>query len=1015
QIENATSTNQTTSTPIQVVTSEDLSIEPTDIQFTAADGGLVQISVTVHENGDAVSQPFEVGVYQGDPATGTVIGTPTLASLAASGSATVTVAWNPSTANGPTPITAVADVQNVVPDANRANNTATRDYSAPVGLADLAVLSTGVVFTPSILHPNVPENVQVYVQNVSAVDAYGVQVEFCPVTNELQQTCLPGTAQVTTLDRVPANKGVAVANFTLPGSAITLPPEASAGELFFEVVVDPLQLIPESTRVNNQVFLGVGVSLNASLYATLGVTCVSSANGPGTVSFGGEIAITGAGGPLTVPYAIYEGKPEAGGRQIYSGLLAPSIQGGTFQVQGLPGSANPNPLYVLVADPANTLHNLTPYLGRASASCYSVPNTASALSMSYDDIRFSPVGPAIGETTTVTASVRNIGSVTSTATLMAFVGDPTTAAGQKLAEFPLSIAPGQSATTSFPWTRSGEETNIYFGLFDVVPFQYHTYTGSDVGKPAGNYQPNQTSYYTYRNSFLEAVYTSGRVETFVSAQGLAPQTSPPTVGDLLRTGQPVIGYGEALEGYGDGGLSDQEYSGSLTLVQKFPDNSLQTVWTKQVDHGVGQPVFVDLGVDAGPQIVFLSVVGPYVNSFYNGQPGDHAFRGNVIHVWNPDGTVAWERSYVLGPDGGPADACMNEDNLVAPGVGDVNGDGVVDVVFPTADGIVHVLDGRTGAPIWEASLPSSEACRTYESQPAGWQPSVLDLFGDGGREVVIGVSDTPIEDSSRGNVRIFSSSGQDLTGDGGGVFGAPLGYTNLSSGNLAVTDFSGPGAVPSLISSSAVGWAQADSPSGQQIWLYNDPARQVFQGPFAVADGTACGTPLLFLGALGGPFVMGGDGKPVWYGDTEGHDGYPGTYSPVISRAVVAADLLGLGSPQYLGVANENALFILDGRTGADLLKTHLVIADPGNGDDDGEFSDLAVADVDGDGHGEVVMNVQADWTDYGYSPGYESHASLYVFGSDAHWKPMANVWSGNQYHHQFNPDLTLTADAYAP
>ncbi|MHB8420521.1 MAG: CARDB domain-containing protein, partial [Myxococcales bacterium] len=1001
QIENATSTNQTTSTPIQVVTSEDLSIEPTDIQFAAADGGLVQISVTVHENGVAESSPFQVAVYQGDPAAGgSQIGTASVASIPASGSATVTVDWNPSTANGPTPIYAIADPQEAVPDSNRVNNEASRYYGATAGSTDLAVISSGVVFTPSILHPNVPETVHVYVQNLSAVDAYGVQVELCQV-QQFGEHCTPGTAYDTTLPLVSGNDGFATATFAIPGSAITLAPQATSGQLIFSVTVDPLGLLSDPNRNNNQVQVSAAVSLNAALTAQLQAICGFDATGhvTGSVTLVPSFVATGAAGPLDVPYAIYLGEPELGGQQIASGDLPPA-EPPQLEILAPPIAF---PLWVLVLDPENTLHNLTPYLSRASASCSPARlGDYSNVVMSYEDVAYSPVGPAVGETTQVTATIHNQGPVTSTGVLRVYAGNPTTPAGQELVEFPFSLGAGSNQTWSFPWMRAGEETNLFFGIMDLVPENL-----------LGTYGPSQTEFYTYRNSFLEAVYTSGRTSTFYYDDGLGPQTSPPTIGDLLKTGQPVIGYGEALNGFGDGGAFDEEYYGSLTLLQKLPDNSVQTLWTERVDNAVGQPVFVDLGIDAGPQVVFLSNVGPYLNSFATGQPGQHAFRGNTIHVWNPDGTVAWERSYVLGPDGGPVDACMNESNLVAPGIGDVNGDGVVDIVFPTADGTLHVLDGRTGNPVWEAALPAGTSCLTYEADPAGWAPQVLDLFGDAGRTVVLQVA--PSIDASNpgeGNVALYSSAGQDLT-PGGGVFPVAFGAAS-STGNVAVTDLAGPGAVPTMVTSTATGWGQAASPAGQVLWQYNGQD-QIFHGPFAVADGTACGSPLLFWGSFAGPLAMRGTGTPLWIGDPQGIDGYPTGDQPPIPRAVAAADLLGLGTPQYLGVANENALFILDGRTGADLLKTHVFIADYGNGDDEGEFSDLAIADVDGDGHGEVVVNVQPDGSDYGPSPGYESHASLYVFGSDAHWKPMANVWSGNQYHHQFNPDLTLTADAYAP
>ena len=106
-----------------------------------------------------------------------------------------------------------------------------------------------------------------------------------------------------------------------------------------------------------------------------------------------------------------------------------------------------------------------------------------------------------------------------------------------------------------------------------------------------------------------------------------------------------------------------------------------------------------------------------------GTPGNAPYpsRGNTIHVWTPQGVAIWEKTYAWDPDGGPVDACMNENNLDAPGVGDVNGDGIADVVFLTSDGKLHVLDGRNGNVIWETLLPAGQDCPVWPA-PSGCSP-----------------------------------------------------------------------------------------------------------------------------------------------------------------------------------------------------------------------------------------------------------------------------------------------------
>ena len=141
QIEEATTGDNVTTTPLLIQSGTDLAISTSDIVFATQPSGQLLVTVTVHEYGQAVSTPFQVGIYQGDPTSGgQLIGSlQTISSIGTGGTALVTALWDPTLANGPTPIYAVADVGNVINDDNHQNNAAFRFYYGPVYPTDLEV------------------------------------------------------------------------------------------------------------------------------------------------------------------------------------------------------------------------------------------------------------------------------------------------------------------------------------------------------------------------------------------------------------------------------------------------------------------------------------------------------------------------------------------------------------------------------------------------------------------------------------------------------------------------------------------------------------------------------------------------------------------------------------------------------------------------------------------------------------------------------------------------------------
>jgi subtilase family serine protease len=128
--------NDDVDAPVNVRQENDLSITTTGITFSPAAQGQVRVDVTVRNLGPPLALDVPVDVYKGSPTTGAKLGTGMVpAGLGLNTTATVSVLWPAQSANGPTAIYAVVDPQNLLPEADEANNTAsvstTRARSRP--------------------------------------------------------------------------------------------------------------------------------------------------------------------------------------------------------------------------------------------------------------------------------------------------------------------------------------------------------------------------------------------------------------------------------------------------------------------------------------------------------------------------------------------------------------------------------------------------------------------------------------------------------------------------------------------------------------------------------------------------------------------------------------------------------------------------------------------------------------------------------------------------------------------
>jgi hypothetical protein len=387
--------------------------------------------------------------------------------------------------------------------------------------------------------------------------------------------------------------------------------------------------------------------------------------------------------------------------------------------------------------------------------------------------------------------------------------------------------------------------------------------------------------------------------------------------------------------------------------------------------------------DADMPIIFL----------YNGGTNGTS-NGKVVALKGDNSGVLWQTAQGVGQDGGFA-------------IGDLDHDGWPEVVGVGTQRVV-AMDGRTGAVKWMSNSLAANI------DPLGYNyPSILDMDGDGNPEVTVG---NAILDGATGRVLGTGTKGKGAAPYGGdpraslgsyGTLSVPYdldgdGQAELVTGNaaynidgsvkwqntgldglIAIADFDGDGQGEIVkTSGSFITGMETD---GTEVWGPLPYSGNV--GAASIDDLDGDGVPDIVFAAQNSLVALDWGGAVKW---TARIDDVSGAAGPVLF------DFELDGYPEVL-YADETSVRFFSGLDGS--IKY--------NSREHGSYTILetpAVADVDNDGHVEIVLG-HCSW----------SH-SLTVYGDqNDSWPPGRKTWNQHGYSISNIGDLGVVPTGPSP
>lgn len=342
---------------------------------------------------------------------------------------------------------------------------------------------------------------------------------------------------------------------------------------------------------------------------------------------------------------------------------------------------------------------------------------------------------------------------------------------------------------------------------------------------------------------------------------------------------------------------------------------------------------------------------------------------------------------VSGADGSELWSVRNQSFQLTGAVaaGDIDGDGMVEIIAPTANQLLAFE--HDGTLKWTSPSLSGHMYGTSDA------PAIADLDGDGSPEVLVGKAIL----RANGTLRAYGSYGMaavsgnvgttvaaaDLDGDGtqevvvGNAAYRPDGTAvfNNSSGDgyVAIADFDLDGQAEIVVMNS--GTVRLQTNTGRVLWTATiSGASSGYGGPPTVADFDGDGLPEVGVAGRSNYTVFDTDGRKLWERTTQ--DASSGN----TGSSVFDFEGDGVAEAVY---ADEVRLWVFNGPDGAVKLEST-------------EHSNATwteyptIADIDADGSADIVVPN----TNY-----VSGHTGIYLFSDrDNSWRPGRRIWNQHAY-----------------